>query len=170
MPLGGNGGCPGTHEGIEDESWSIPGCTRTLRDEVTEDCQASETAGSFSFPRNAAACADALGTRAEEWPSDERLGEHGVMSATVVAGSERPDIAGVLAEKMSNAAVGFGAIEPDVRSGERSGPLRAGSVDDAPRGGDARLLQRRPMRHTDGIEVEEVALRARREVDDLLGA
>ena len=100
----------------------------------------------------AAAAADSFRAGGEQWPFDQSFREGGVVATAEAAGEQRPDVAGVLAERMPSQSGSLQLAEPRLVAGQRPCPAARRSVGTAARLGELR----RAVREPDGVEVEVV--------------
>lgn len=83
------------------------------------------------------------------------------------AGRKRPNVAGVLSERVSNSSFGFQLVEASDVVAVRTAPRLDAAIDDRAAATGGRL---RAVRDADGVEIEEVLLTYGQDVDDLVGA
>lgn len=76
----------------------------------------------LASPGSAAGRASPGRAASEQAGFDEPFGEGGVMSAPVVAGGQSPDVAGVLAERVSHQAAPFECVEAVLIACQGAGP------------------------------------------------
>ncbi|SHE78807.1 hypothetical protein SAMN02745225_01621 [Ferrithrix thermotolerans DSM 19514] len=161
--LCGNPYGPGPHERVKDTTAPpVSPAFATRRD------RSEAIPSPLPDPGLSASAADAIGAAGEDRTPDKVLREDGEVRAPVAGCRHSPDVAGVLAERMSRPSFGTGALQAVVGSCERSSPGRPApavlGVDH-----DRTRPAGRLVRYAHNVQVEVVALRSDKEVDGLPG-
>src|SRR4051812_24138024 len=100
MLVGGNCGCPGAHERVEDDAGHTVSAAQTGWLPLANREQAAVSAHEGAVPRLAAVRADPFRASGQQGTLCETYWEDGEVSAPESGCRQRPDVAGILAERM----------------------------------------------------------------------